>query len=483
VHEDVRRAGDEERVELGQRSGVVGERRAPASRVRPHGRRPVRRRAGAVQARRELPEHLQARVERGAGGIQRRARQDLVHQHGQPAVAHVDELGNRARRLPERERSGFEAQLRLLGVAARVDLRDDGPAAPAGGADERDVAAAEHPRLPQAPRRDRILQPPHDVGGGGVEVQVRPEAPPQRDEPVGGGASGAHTVRPAGVTVPRSPAGPPAARRAGPSRRRAGCRRRASLARVDAVEEPGQARSADGVRAAHVVVADLDVEGLVVAPRDRAGVLHRRRLPPATAGRGIRRSSQGRQGPPRTGLDAALTQRGYGRSRVSPGRLLERPQRSCSWRRSSRAWPCRVATASAARRRRRGPLRPPRRPRRRTPRPPTRPRPAPSGSSSWSGGGRAAGVVGPPPASQRRGRRRRRGARGPSGCCAGRPPRPAASVEAAPPGYAVPLDVHVVDPRAYARVTGDPAVRRLRGGRVLLSASSRGCATCGTGTA
>jgi hypothetical protein len=45
-------------------------------------------------------------------------------------------------------------------------------------------------------------------------------------------------------------------------------------------------------------------------------------------------------------------------------------------------------------------------------------------------------------------------------------------VDAPPPGYAVPLDVHVVAPRAYARVTGDPAFRRLRRGRVLLSASS-----------
>ena len=43
---------------------------------------------------------------------------------------------------------------------------------------------------------------------------------------------------------------------------------------------------------------------------------------------------------------------------------------------------------------------------------------------------------------------------------------------AAPPGYAVPLDVHVVDPRAYARVTGEPAFRRVRRGRVLLSETS-----------
>lgn len=39
-------------------------------------------------------------------------------------------------------------------------------------------------------------------------------------------------------------------------------------------------------------------------------------------------------------------------------------------------------------------------------------------------------------------------------------------------GYAIPLDVHVVDPRAYARVTGEPAVLRVRAGRVLLSESS-----------
>src|SRR5688500_2336472 len=39
-------------------------------------------------------------------------------------------------------------------------------------------------------------------------------------------------------------------------------------------------------------------------------------------------------------------------------------------------------------------------------------------------------------------------------------------------GYAVPLDVHVVAPRAYARVSGEDAFRRLRGGRVLLSESS-----------
>ncbi len=48
----------------------------------------------------------------------------------------------------------------------------------------------------------------------------------------------------------------------------------------------------------------------------------------------------------------------------------------------------------------------------------------------------------------------------------------AAVVDATPPGYAVPLDTYVVDPRAYARVTGDATFRRLRSGRVLLSASS-----------
>jgi hypothetical protein len=45
-------------------------------------------------------------------------------------------------------------------------------------------------------------------------------------------------------------------------------------------------------------------------------------------------------------------------------------------------------------------------------------------------------------------------------------------VDAAPAGYAFPLDTYVVDPRAYARVTRAAAFRRLRGGRVLLSASS-----------
>jgi hypothetical protein len=39
-------------------------------------------------------------------------------------------------------------------------------------------------------------------------------------------------------------------------------------------------------------------------------------------------------------------------------------------------------------------------------------------------------------------------------------------------GYAIPLDTYVVDPRAYARVTGDATFRRLRAGRVLLSESS-----------
>lgn len=50
--------------------------------------------------------------------------------------------------------------------------------------------------------------------------------------------------------------------------------------------------------------------------------------------------------------------------------------------------------------------------------------------------------------------------------------RGGAVVDAPPPGYAIPLDVFVVDPRTYGRVTRDPALRRLRGGRVLLSASS-----------
>ena len=39
-------------------------------------------------------------------------------------------------------------------------------------------------------------------------------------------------------------------------------------------------------------------------------------------------------------------------------------------------------------------------------------------------------------------------------------------------GYAIPLDAYVVDPRAYARLTGEEAFRRLRAGRVLLSRSS-----------
>src|SRR5688572_25468228 len=47
-----------------------------------------------------------------------------------------------------------------------------------------------------------------------------------------------------------------------------------------------------------------------------------------------------------------------------------------------------------------------------------------------------------------------------------------ATVDAPRAGYAVPLDVHVVAPPAYARVTEDAAFRRLRAGRVLLSESS-----------
>jgi D-alanyl-D-alanine carboxypeptidase len=39
-------------------------------------------------------------------------------------------------------------------------------------------------------------------------------------------------------------------------------------------------------------------------------------------------------------------------------------------------------------------------------------------------------------------------------------------------GFAIPLDTYVVDPRAYARVTGDATFRRLRSGRVLLGRSS-----------
>ena len=45
-------------------------------------------------------------------------------------------------------------------------------------------------------------------------------------------------------------------------------------------------------------------------------------------------------------------------------------------------------------------------------------------------------------------------------------------VDAPRAGYAIPLDAYVVDPRAYARVTGDAAFSNLRGGRVLLSDAS-----------
>jgi hypothetical protein len=45
-------------------------------------------------------------------------------------------------------------------------------------------------------------------------------------------------------------------------------------------------------------------------------------------------------------------------------------------------------------------------------------------------------------------------------------------VDAPRAGYAIPLDTYVVDPRAYARVTGDAAFANLRGGRVLLSDAS-----------
>ena len=45
-------------------------------------------------------------------------------------------------------------------------------------------------------------------------------------------------------------------------------------------------------------------------------------------------------------------------------------------------------------------------------------------------------------------------------------------VDAPRAGYAVPLDTYVVDPRAYARVTGERAFASLRSGRVLLSESS-----------
>ena len=45
-------------------------------------------------------------------------------------------------------------------------------------------------------------------------------------------------------------------------------------------------------------------------------------------------------------------------------------------------------------------------------------------------------------------------------------------VDAPRRGYAIPLDTYVVDPRAYARVTGDDALGRLRAGRVLLPEAS-----------
>jgi hypothetical protein len=45
-------------------------------------------------------------------------------------------------------------------------------------------------------------------------------------------------------------------------------------------------------------------------------------------------------------------------------------------------------------------------------------------------------------------------------------------VDAAPAGHAIPLDTYVVDPRGYARVTGEAPIRELRRGRVLLSESS-----------
>ena len=45
-------------------------------------------------------------------------------------------------------------------------------------------------------------------------------------------------------------------------------------------------------------------------------------------------------------------------------------------------------------------------------------------------------------------------------------------VDAPARGYAIPLDTYVVDPRAYADVTGDDAFRLLRRGRVLLSQGS-----------
>jgi hypothetical protein len=45
-------------------------------------------------------------------------------------------------------------------------------------------------------------------------------------------------------------------------------------------------------------------------------------------------------------------------------------------------------------------------------------------------------------------------------------------VDAPPAGYAFPLDTALVQPRAWARVTGEPAFRALRPGRVLLTRSS-----------
>jgi hypothetical protein len=54
-------------------------------------------------------------------------------------------------------------------------------------------------------------------------------------------------------------------------------------------------------------------------------------------------------------------------------------------------------------------------------------------------------------------------------------------VDAPRRGYAFPLDTFVVDPRAYARVTGDAALERLRGGRVLLSQASARLRRLGTG--
>ena len=94
----------------------------------------------------------------------------------------------------------------------------------------------------------------------------------------------------------------------------------------------------------------------------------------------------------------------------------------------------------------------------------------------------AARVVGPQAAPQRRRRGLGRGLADEwllrrSATAAGK------AVDAAPAGYAFPLDAHVVDPRAYARVTGDPTFRRLRGGRVLLSASSARVRRSGAPTA